>query len=253
MNLIRFHIVLTFLFLSSLSFAKPFSAYTGDRQVHLIEFFTPANCKSCNAANKILSALRGHKRLWKSFIPIVFHVTPEKQPDPFAKKEFSLRHESYSVEWGLKSVVTPQIVVDGKEWTPDGTRKDQKERLEKLSSKVGSLYAKQNGDWNFRVSFSPVSRNPDWVGYGAILANGIETDEKDADQNFVALSIVQSRMVKRNGAYRMNLQFPQAKDIHAKSLSVVFWVSQLNEVKPEQAVGGDLPVLPKHNKRKLRH
>ena len=102
--------------------ASPMPATTfesGATQSTLAELFTSEGCSSCPPAEKWLSALKSNQDLWKTIIPVAFHVDYWDRlgwRDRFAKPEFTSRQQRYAAAWGGDSVYTPGFVVNGKEW-----------------------------------------------------------------------------------------------------------------------------------------
>src|SRR5207302_3340332 len=88
------------------------------QKVHLLELFTSEGCSSCPAAEAWLSKLKSEPRLWKDFVPLVFHVDYWDHlgwRDPFASKEWTARQFQYSASWKNDGVYTPGFVLDGRE------------------------------------------------------------------------------------------------------------------------------------------
>ncbi len=88
-------------------------------QTVLLELYTSEGCSSCPAADRWLSSLKKHPGLWKTFIPVAFHVDYWDWigwPDRFATAENSDRQRQYQLEGGTRAVYTPGFVVNGEEW-----------------------------------------------------------------------------------------------------------------------------------------
>lgn len=89
------------------------------KPAQVIELFTSEGCSSCPPADHYISKLQTHEQLWKSVIPVVYHVDYWDYlgwKDKFAKAEFSQLQRLYSAYGVVGSVYTPGFVVDGKEW-----------------------------------------------------------------------------------------------------------------------------------------
>ncbi len=79
------------------------------------ELFTSQGCSSCPPADKLLGEIA---RRDSNFLLLSFHVDYWNYigwKDPFAKKEFSDRQRHYGDLFQLRSIYTPQVIVNGKE------------------------------------------------------------------------------------------------------------------------------------------
>src|ERR1043165_1553662 len=89
----------------------------------LIELYTSEGCSSCPPAEKWLGELRNDAGLWKSFVPVAFHVNYWDHlgwKDVLASKAFTDREYAYADGWRAGSVYTPCFVRNGQEWRPQG-------------------------------------------------------------------------------------------------------------------------------------
>ena len=80
----------------------------------VVELFTSQGCSSCPPADKLLSELgaSGAGRV----IPLSFHVdiwNHDGWTDPFSSRNWTERQAAYARTFGLRSLYTPQAVVDG--------------------------------------------------------------------------------------------------------------------------------------------
>lgn len=94
-----------------------FSSGTGKTTV--IELFTSEGCSSCPPADNWLSGFKSDPRLWKQIIPLAFHVDYWDYigwRDRFASPAFSARQSDHKKQGNIRSVYTPGLVVDGREW-----------------------------------------------------------------------------------------------------------------------------------------
>lgn len=79
----------------------------------LVELFTSEGCKSCPAAERVLSELKNRDGV----ITLAWHVDywdNERWSDPFSNKAFSSRQIAYARSFGSERIYTPQMIVDGR-------------------------------------------------------------------------------------------------------------------------------------------
>jgi hypothetical protein len=78
--------------------------------VSLLELYASEGCISCPPADAWVSKLKSHSGLWKSIVPVVFHVDYWNYigwKDRFSSAEHSSRQRSYARSKNLKTVYTP--------------------------------------------------------------------------------------------------------------------------------------------------
>jgi hypothetical protein len=94
--------------------AAPMRALAGEAAAPVIvELFTSQGCSSCPPADAFLGKLAQRRDV----IALAFHVDYWDYigwKDPFASPDFTKRQRGYAGALGLRSVYTPQMVVDGR-------------------------------------------------------------------------------------------------------------------------------------------
>lgn len=165
-----------------------------ETKVILIELYTSEGCSSCPRADIWLNKLKNNKDLFKTFVPLAFHITYWDflgWKDSFAKKEFDLRQKNYSTNvWKKNSVYTPQFIIDSKEYKEwfysKKFPKIKKEYagileadLEKDEINISYLNKQMNKDININVNILILENNL------SIFVKKGENKNKQLEHNFV--------------------------------------------------------------------
>jgi hypothetical protein len=109
-----------FFFLLTMAFANEIKTFESSvEKTHIIELYTSQGCSSCPVADDWLNELTSHPQLFKTFIPLAFHVDYWDfigWKDTFAQTQFTLRQRHYSSLGKIQSLYTPQFIIDAKEY-----------------------------------------------------------------------------------------------------------------------------------------
>ena len=85
----------------------------------LVELFTSEGCSSCPPADELLRQLSGqHTAAGQLIVGLSEHVSYWNGlgwHDPFSSEQYTERQNQYGTHFGLDSVYTPQMVVNGRE------------------------------------------------------------------------------------------------------------------------------------------
>jgi len=214
-------------------------------QVSLLELYTSEGCSSCPAADKYLSELKSHPGLWKSIIPVGFHVDYWNYigwEDRFSSPEYASRQRRYARTKNLKTVYTPGFLLNGQEWRSFfGLRK-----LSVDSDKeVGSLKLKIN-DMELEARFEPNKniRDKTLILNIAVLGFNIKTDVRAGENNnkelkhdFTVLGYKTIPIYKNESIYSVMTELPDIIET-APRMAVSAWINKENDMTPIQAAGG---------------
>ena len=206
---------------------------SGPARVHVIELFTSQGCSSCPPAEAWLSKLKSEPRLWKDFVPVVFHVDYWDRlgwRDPFASKDWTARQYQYSATWKSESVYTPGFVLDGREWMERSvpTPSNDKPGVLKSSITSGKVVAE----------FVPSDgANKDVDLHVATLGFDLKTkitagenNGRSLGQDFVVLSLTHQKMAGDKAEFVFN--------IDSRAGAIAAWITAPNQLEPIQSVGG---------------
>lgn len=217
---------------------------SGTRQTVMMELYTSEGCSSCPPAERYLNTLARHKDLWRTYIPLAFHVDYWDHlgwKDSFASPAYSERQRRYALEQSTRFVYTPAFVVNGKAWRPG------------RPNILPSANTLEPGPLNVSVSGKKLSARfrptlTAAAGYRlsvALLGFGLQSriaagENRDslAHHDFVVLGL---KSVNADTP-RWSITLPDsAIASRASRLAVVAWVSNPDSLAPIQAVAGYLP------------
>ncbi len=88
------------------------------RPAVVLELFTSQGCSSCPSADRVLSSIGREARPdGVTLVPLAYHVDYWNRigwVDPFSLPRWSARQRRYAGVFGLRSVYTPQLVLNGR-------------------------------------------------------------------------------------------------------------------------------------------
>lgn len=139
------------------------------QQPVIIELFTSQGCSSCPAADKNLTEiLQRAKKDGKPVYGLSFHVDYWNYigwKDPYSSKEFTARQRHYGERMSLRSIYTPQMIVNGSQEFV-GSSKSESESAVELAMKQKTAYTisisklnATNGKLNFHYALDKVPNN----------------------------------------------------------------------------------------------
>ncbi len=146
--------ICTILFLHAPSTKADWSVVSQPEQAELIELFTSQGCSSCPPADTWLTQLKENPQLFKSVVPISFHVTYWDYlgwQDPFGQQQHDVRHRLMAKKAGT-GVYTPGVFRQGKEFRAWRNRASKNFQPSSDRAVVGTLSA-QAIDQHLFVSF----------------------------------------------------------------------------------------------------
>ena len=211
-------------------------------QATLLELYTSEGCSSCPPADEWYSSLRHHPELWRSVIPLGFHVDYWNYlgwEDRFAKPSYGSRQREYRQQGYARGVYTPGVFAGGREW-----QQWRHSRPIPVTNKTAGLLEIHIGERDFSASFAPSDPGTDLVHHlhVALLGNGLKSAIKSGENrgrelrhDFVVLEV--SRFTSDN--FRWSGALPASTLAQAaEALSWVAWVSSGEDLTPLQAAGG---------------
>ena len=243
-KLVTFAALLSLVSVISDTFATERVFASQEQRTTVIELYTSEGCSSCPPADHWLSRLKSDPRLWNQIVPVAFHVDYWNYlgwRDRFSNRRFSLRQSDYEDRGYLRTVYTPGVMKNGREWW--GWRYT---RIPTPASgdKAGMLKA-NIVDENISVDFrpfrhfqSPLKLNVAFLGFD--LSTHIDAGEnsgKVLKHDFTVLDFHEFQQAPDQNRYRWNLdKFLTIAPPEAAGLAL--WVTEGDDPTPIQATGG---------------
>jgi hypothetical protein len=217
---------------------------SAETPVTLIELFTSEGCSSCPPADAWVSKLKASPELWKSVVPVVFHVDYWNGlgwPDRFATRANTDRQRRYAATWRSNSVYTPGFVLNGREWR--GWFQREAMPVSSLA-KVGRLQVTLRGRTHADVTFTPGGNAPKPIQVElALLGGNLESDVKRGENSgrklrhdFVVLHLAAAALTATDGRYTASITLPEKTT--DTPIALAAWVTSGEAQPPIQATGG---------------
>lgn len=235
--------IISLILLISSIYANDIKFESKEEKVNLIELYTSQGCSSCPPADKWLSKLKNHPKLFKDFIPLAFHVTYWDfigWKDVFANKLNDNRQRYYSSRvWKKNSVYTPQFIINAKEyrkWFEDQSFPNLDNSYGgKLKVHISNNIARSSY-FNKLVKDEKVFLNIAILGFSySINIKKGENKYKTLEHDFVVLEHIQKFANIKDNKLNLDIKIPKIdKDNKTKAIAV--WISDKNS-KILQATG----------------
>jgi peptide methionine sulfoxide reductase msrA/msrB len=213
---------------------------SGPERVALLELYTSEGCSSCPPADRGFSALKSAPVLWRTVVPVAFHVNYWDYlgwKDALSSSQYTIRQRAYAIEWGQpERVYTPALIHNGAE-----ARLDAPDEPKKL---VGTLEVSQTGPARFKVQFDPLEKpgsrrlNIYFALLGMDISRRIgagENEGKTLSHDFAVLDL----QTKTADGAKLEAEF-EIKGQDLKSRALAAWVTEPGRLRPIQAAGGFL-------------
>ncbi|PLY05354.1 MAG: DUF1223 domain-containing protein [Arcobacter sp.] len=228
----------------SFLFAQGHTFESNGKRVNIIELYTSQGCSSCPPADKWLSKLKNHPKLFTKFIPMAFHVTYWDfigWKDIFADKLNDNRQRYYANKiWKNNSVYTPQFIINTKEYR----KWFSNQSFPKFDEQYGGKLISQFDNNLLKVSYYNKNiKNEKLYLNIAILGFDYKIDIKSGENknkllehDFVVIKHIQKFAEIKNNNLKIETKLaPFRKENNKYALAV--WISSYN-TNILQATGG---------------
>jgi hypothetical protein len=183
--------------------------------------------------------------LWKSFVPVVFHVDYWDNlgwPDRFASPRYTDRQHRYASTWRSNSVYTPGFVLNGAEWRQwyrNGS-------MPATGPAAGKLKIAVHNDNRAEVTFSAATTAPlpkraraEIVLLGGTLETSVKRGENSGRilrHDFVVLHLDSAQLNVTGSS--ASASFTLVTQLSATPSAIAAWVVNEDSLVPIQATGG---------------
>ncbi|MFC6280749.1 MULTISPECIES: DUF1223 domain-containing protein [Polaromonas] len=210
----------------------------------VVELYTSEGCSSCPPADKWASSLKD-----KGIVVQAFHVGYWDYigwVDRFAAPAYTARQRDIATRNKLRSIYTPQAVLNGKDWPNWGSQPAGREPAHL------SIALKQIGTDQFEASVTPVAAqaaSPSWSAYWTITEHGhnsrVQAGENAGEflkHDFVVRQYTPAGEYKTSDAASQKLGFRSIASTpgHARQVNLVVFDTKTGQTL--QAVSLQCPV-----------
>lgn len=204
----------------------------------VVELYTSEGCSSCPPADKWLSSLKSDSRLFKTLLPLAFHVDYWDQlgwRDPYAKAAYSERQRELVRQGLLSQVYTPGLVVNSREWR--GWFNGQSLPKQSLSE-PGILRAELNNNQLsiFFDSDETLTVHIAFLGMG--LSSEVEAGENRGRSLVHDFVVLDKRSFDGRGEWQLVLD--ERTEAEQQEMALAVWLTKPGSLSVIQAAGGYL-------------
>jgi hypothetical protein len=171
----------------------------------VIELYTSEGCSSCPPADKWASSLKGSNTVVQAFH--VGYWDYIGWVDRFAAPAYTQRQRDVAAKNNLRSIYTPQAVLDGKDWPRWGSRPESKDPAQ------ANIVLKQLGTDQFEASVTPIT-GANWSAYWTVTEHGHNSKVLSGENkgeflkhDFVVRQLVQAGQYKAGDTAAQKLSF----------------------------------------------
>jgi len=210
---------------------------SGVQQVTLLELYTSQGCSSCPPAERWLNDYVDDEALWKSIVPVAFHVDYWDYigwKDRYGTASNGERQRDYARANKARTVYTPGFFANGREWRGWTWRMPPRPGR----SQPGNLEVSIDGDRltaRFAANGEPLELNIVMLG-GGIRTEVTRGENRNSTLNQEFVSLAHIKHISKNGQWRVPLPVVDAPE--ASRLAIAAWVSRPGDPAPVQATGG---------------
>jgi hypothetical protein len=223
------------------------SSQAAEKSAQLIELFSSEGCSSCPPAEEQLAKLVNHPNLWKTFVPLNFHVDYWNSlgwTDRYSNSEFTQRQHKYARIWKTASVYTPAFVSNG---VSLGSQLDLKilENSGKENHKINIATTTEIKKDEYIIStvFKNLDPKKSYFVHSVLLGMDLvsnvlsgENKGKKLIQNFVVLKLKENIQLSESGS----IIFKKPEGSKTSKYAFAVWVTEKNESVSLQSAGGFL-------------
>ena len=135
-----------------------------ERPIIVVELFTSEGCSGCPPVDRLLSSIVNAADEDAEVLGLSFHVDYWDYigwQDPYASQAFTLRQRAYARKFGLRTIYTPQMIVNGKHEFVGSSQQEWNRALSQESNSIQTVEIEVSklSRTSTSVSFFVKSRN----------------------------------------------------------------------------------------------